>query len=80
VAGQHGEIDCAQSEGHWARSRSAGSSRGQAIEPAQRIADAGFTEVEVTGDGREREVKARWPLDDATPEIPSQISKIVEIA
>ena len=47
---------------------------------ARQIADAGFTEVEVTGDGREREAKGLWPLDDATAEIPRQISEIVEIA
>jgi hypothetical protein len=47
---------------------------------ARQIADAGFTEVEVTGDGREREAKALWPLEDATADIPRQIKRIVEIA
>ena len=47
---------------------------------AQQIADAGFTEVEVKGEGREREAKALWPLEDTTAEIPHQISEIVEIA
>jgi hypothetical protein len=47
---------------------------------ARQIADAGFAEVEVTGDGREREATALWPLDDATAEIPLQIANIVEIA
>ena len=45
---------------------------------AQQIADAGFTEVEVKGRGREREAEALWPLDDATAEIPRQVSDIVE--
>jgi hypothetical protein len=47
---------------------------------AQQIADAGFTEVEVRGGGREREAEALWPLDDASAEIPRQVSDIVEIA
>ena len=47
---------------------------------AQRIADAGFIEVAVRGDGREREAEALWPLEDATADMPSQISEIVEIA
>ena len=44
---------------------------------ARQIADAGFTEVEVTDDGRERDAKGLWPLDDATAEIPRQIREIV---
>jgi hypothetical protein len=47
---------------------------------AKKIADVGFTEVEVRGGGREREAKALWPLADATAEVPRQIKKIVEIA
>jgi hypothetical protein len=47
---------------------------------AQQIADAGFTDVEVRGQGREREAEALWPLEDATAEIPRQIREIVEIA
>jgi hypothetical protein len=38
---------------------------------AQKIANAGFTEVEVTGDGREHEARALWPVVEATAEIPS---------
>lgn len=47
---------------------------------ARKIADAGFTEVEVKGGGREREAKALWPLADAAAEVPRQIKTIVEIA
>lgn len=71
AAGHHGEINRTQTQALLGR---------YLAQLAQRIADAGFTEVEVTGDGRERKAKALWPLDDATAEIPSQISKIVEIA
>jgi len=45
---------------------------------ARQIA-ASFAEVEVTGDRREREAKALWPLEDATANIP-QIKRIVEMA
>jgi hypothetical protein len=47
---------------------------------AQKIADVGFTEVEVHGSGREREAKALWPHPDRTAEIPPQIKKVVPIA
>ncbi|MGA7374505.1 MAG: hypothetical protein WBW37_18215 [Methyloceanibacter sp.] len=47
---------------------------------ARRMADIGFTEVEVTGDGRKREAKALRPLEDATADIPRQIKRIVEMA
>jgi len=40
----------------------------------------GFTEVEITSDGSERQAKAHWPLEDETAEIPRQIKKLVEIA
>jgi hypothetical protein len=40
---------------------------------ARQMADLGFTEVEVTGDGRKREAKALRPLEDATADIPRQI-------
>jgi hypothetical protein len=45
----------------------------------RQMADVGFTEVEVTGDGRKREANALWPLEDATANIP-QIKRIVEMA
>ena len=47
---------------------------------AQQIADAGFTEIEVRGEGSEREAKSLWPLEDTTADIPQHISEIVEIA
>lgn len=47
---------------------------------ARQKADIGFTEVEVTGDGRKREAKALRPLEDATADIPRQIKRIVEMA
>ena len=47
---------------------------------ARQMADIGFTEVEVTGDGLKREAKALWPPDDAIADIPRQIKRIVEIA
>ena len=47
---------------------------------ARQMADIGFTEVEVTGDGRKREAKAVWPLEGATSDIPRQIKRIVEMA
>ena len=46
----------------------------------RQMADVGFTEVEVTGDGRKREANALWPLEDATADTPRQIKRIVEIA
>ncbi len=46
---------------------------------AHELGKVGFTEVEVKGEGRRREAKALWPLEDATAEIPSRIRKIVEL-
>lgn len=45
---------------------------------ASKLAEVGFAEIDVKGEGRRREVTALWPLDDVTAEIPSQISRIVE--
>jgi hypothetical protein len=46
---------------------------------AHEIGNVGFTEVEVKGQGRKREAKALWPLEDKTGDIPSRITKIVEL-
>ena len=46
---------------------------------AQRLRDAGFTEVSVTGHGHSREATALWPHNDTTAQIPSQVSSIQEI-
>jgi hypothetical protein len=46
---------------------------------AAEIGKVGFTEVEVKGQGRRREAKALWPLEDRTGDIPPRITKIVEL-
>lgn len=46
---------------------------------AQKLRDAGFAEVSVTGSGHYREAKALWPLADATAQIPPQVQSIREI-
>jgi hypothetical protein len=46
---------------------------------AQPFRDAGFVDVTVMGEGGARQATARWPHDDATAEIPSQIASIAEI-
>jgi hypothetical protein len=46
---------------------------------AQRLRDAGFSEVLVVGSGGTREAKALWSGEDAAAEIPSQISSIDEL-
>ncbi len=45
---------------------------------ASKLAEIGFVDIDVQGEGRRREATALWPLDDATAEIPPQIIKIVE--
>lgn len=46
---------------------------------AQRLRDAGFTEVSVSGNGHSREATALWSHKDATAQIPSQVSSIQEL-
>ena len=46
---------------------------------ADKLHDAGFTEVSVTGDGRMRQAEALWPGPDATADVPSQVASIDEI-
>jgi hypothetical protein len=46
---------------------------------ANRLRQAGFAEVRVTGSGRTRYAEALWPKDDATAEVPSQVVAIEEV-
>ncbi len=46
---------------------------------AEKLQDAGFADVRVTGDGRTREAEALWPGPDSTAELPSQVASIDEI-
>jgi hypothetical protein len=46
---------------------------------ADRFREAGFAEVEVTGSGRSRLGQALWPHDDASAEIPDEITSVEEI-
>jgi len=46
---------------------------------AQRLRDAGFSEISVKGQGHIRDATALWPLKDATAQIPSQVASIQEI-
>jgi hypothetical protein len=46
---------------------------------AKRLRDAGFTDVNVSGGGAIRLAEAIWPNEDATAEMPTQISAVTEI-
>lgn len=46
---------------------------------ADRLREAGFTEVSVIGEGRTRAAEALWPLADTSAEIPAQVASIEEI-
>lgn len=46
---------------------------------ANALRDAGFTEVSVAGNGSMRHAQARWPEDDASAPLPSQIISVAEI-
>ncbi|HXG80139.1 MAG TPA: hypothetical protein VNJ31_12485 [Methyloceanibacter sp.] len=46
---------------------------------ADRLRQAGFTEVHVTGSGRNRYAEALWPKEDATAEVPPQVVAVEEI-
>ena len=43
---------------------------------ADKFREAGFTEVDVSGSGRERLGKGLWPHADATAEIPDEVTSI----
>ena len=47
---------------------------------ADKFREAGFTEVAVTGSGRKRTAKGLWPHNDASAEIPDEVSDIEAIA
>ena len=46
---------------------------------ADKFREVGFTDVEVSGSGRNRLGKGLWPQEDATAEIPDEITSISEI-
>ena len=46
---------------------------------ADRLRAAGFVDVSVNGAGATREAEGLWPSDDATAELPEQISAVTEI-
>jgi len=46
---------------------------------AERLRVAGFAEVNVAGSGSIRHAEALWPNDDASAEMPSQVSSVAEI-
>ena len=43
---------------------------------ADQFREVGFTEVSVSGSGRERRGKGLWPHPDATAEVPDEITSI----
>jgi len=45
---------------------------------ADRLRTAGFTDITVSGSGATRVAEARWPGADATAEMPSQITDVVD--
>jgi hypothetical protein len=46
---------------------------------ADRLRAAGFAEISIKGSGSKRQAEALWPNDDATAEMPEQISAVTEI-
>ena len=46
---------------------------------AGKLHDAGFVDVKVSGSGAARVAEARWQAADATAEMPSQITSVVEL-
>lgn len=46
---------------------------------AGRLAEVGFTDVQVSGTGGTRQVEALWPEDDASAALPPQITAIAEV-
>ena len=45
----------------------------------ERLRTAGFTDVRVSGSGGSRVAEGLWPGADATAEMPSQVSEVVEL-
>jgi hypothetical protein len=46
---------------------------------ADKFREAGFADVEVKGSGRTRIGQALWPHDDASADIPDEITSVEEI-
>ena len=46
---------------------------------AEKLRETGFAEVSISGSGATRVVEALWPRADATEEMPSQVTRVVEI-
>ena len=46
---------------------------------ADRLRAAGFDDISVKGSGSTRHAEARWPKNDATAEMPVQVSAVTEI-
>lgn len=46
---------------------------------AERLRQAGFSDVSVSGSGNTRQAEALWPNEDATAEMPAQIRAVTEI-
>ncbi len=46
---------------------------------AMLLARVGFADIEVTGGGTVRHIKATWPSEDATRALPSQVRDIHEL-
>jgi hypothetical protein len=46
---------------------------------ADKLHDAGFTDVKVEGSGGTRQAEALWPIPNATAEMPSQITAVIEV-
>jgi hypothetical protein len=47
---------------------------------AGRLAEAGFTDVQVSGEGGTRVAEALWPNDDTEAPLPPQVTEIAEVA
>ena len=46
---------------------------------AGRLREAGFAEVQVWGEGGDRQAEALWPGADRTGELPAQVQAVAEI-
>jgi hypothetical protein len=46
---------------------------------AERLREAGFADVVVSGSGNRRTAEAAWPGPDNTGEMPKQVADVVEI-
>jgi hypothetical protein len=46
---------------------------------AERLREAGFSDISVTGSGARRVAEAFWPGADTSAELPKQIRRVVEL-